>query len=69
MNPWRELASVILILPRQLPTRYPNGNTGREIDEDGPPVVARSTIYPDAEHPSAVILPIILRIPAAATSH
>jgi putative CocE/NonD family hydrolase len=51
------------------PKWYPNGNTGREIDEDAPPVVARNTIYHDAEHPSSVILPIIPGGPTAVTSH
>jgi predicted acyl esterase len=50
------------------PKWYPNGNTGREIDEDVPPVVANNTIYHDADHPSAVILPIIPRRATAVTS-
>ena len=41
------------------PKWYPNGNTGREMDEDMPGVVAENTIYHDAERPSRVILPII----------
>ena len=41
------------------PKWYPNGNTGREMDEDMPVIVAENTIYHDAERPSKVILPII----------
>ncbi len=41
------------------PKWYPNGNTGREMDEDMPVVVAENTIHHDTERPSKVVLPII----------
>ena len=41
------------------PKWLPNGNTGREMDEDMPVIIAENTIYHDAERPSKVILPII----------
>lgn len=41
------------------PKWYPNGNTGREMDEDMPVVVAENTIYHDAERPSRITLPIV----------
>jgi hypothetical protein len=41
------------------PKWYPNGNTGKEIDEDWPVVVATNTIYHDRERPSRLVLPII----------
>ena len=47
------------------PKWLPNGNTGREMDEDMPVVIANNTIYHDAEHPSKVILPIIPAGPGA----
>ena len=47
------------------PKWNPNGNTGREMDEDMPVIVAENTIYHDAERPSRVILPIIPAGPAA----
>ena len=41
------------------PKWYPNGNTGREMDEDLPVVIAENTIYHDDERPSKVVLPIM----------
>ena len=41
------------------PKWLPNGNTGREMDEDMPVIIAENTIYHDAERPSKAILPII----------
>ena len=43
------------------PKWYPNGNTGREMDEDLPVIVAENTIYHDAARPSKVVLPIVPR--------
>jgi putative CocE/NonD family hydrolase len=50
------------------PKWYPNGNTGREIDEDMPVVVLTNTIYHDHEHPSRVLLPVIPRGEARVSS-
>jgi uncharacterized protein len=36
-----------------------NPNTGHKSGEDAEPLVARQTIYHDAEHPSHLVLPII----------
>ena len=49
----------IVLSSSSFPKWYPNGNTGREIDDDIPGVVATNTIYHDREHPSRVVLPII----------
>lgn len=48
------------------PKWYPNGNTGREMDDETTGVVAANTIYHDRQRPSRVILPIIP--PSRATS-
>ena len=39
--------------------RFPNGNTGREMEQDFPVVVAMNTLYHDRERPSRIILPMI----------
>jgi putative CocE/NonD family hydrolase len=49
------------------PKWLPNGNTGKENDQDTPGVVATNTIYHDRQHPAKIILPII-PIQTAATS-
>jgi putative CocE/NonD family hydrolase len=49
----------IALTSSSFPKWYPNGNTGKEIDEDMPGVVATNTIYHDAAHPSRVVLPVI----------
>jgi putative CocE/NonD family hydrolase len=41
------------------PKWYPNGNTGRELDQDAPPVIATNVLFHSAEHPSRLILPIV----------
>lgn len=51
----------IALTSSSFPKWYPNGNTGKEIDEDFPGVVATNTIYHDREHPSKVVLPVIPR--------
>ena len=51
----------ITLTSSSFPKWYPNGNTGKETDEDFPGVVATNTIYLDAEHPSKVVLPVIPR--------
>ena len=43
------------------PKSCQNGNTGEELSEDRPGVVATNTIYFDADHPSRSILPEIPR--------
>ncbi|MFQ5790658.1 MAG: CocE/NonD family hydrolase [Acidobacteriota bacterium] len=43
------------------PKWYPNGNTGREILEDRPGIVATNTIYHDSDHPSRLVVPVIPR--------
>jgi putative CocE/NonD family hydrolase len=59
----------IALTSSSFPKWYPNGNTGKEIDEDMPGVVATNTIYHDAERPSRVVLPIIPAGRAAPTDH
>jgi len=51
----------LTVTSSSFPKWYPNGNTGREMMEDRPGVVATNTIYHDAEHPSKVVLPVIPR--------
>lgn len=41
------------------PKWFPNGNTGREMEQDFPVVVAMNTLYHDRERPSRIILPMI----------
>lgn len=41
------------------PKWYPNGNTGKHMDEETAGVVATNTIYHDAARPSRVVLPIV----------
>lgn len=49
----------LAITSSSFPKWYPNGNTGKEIDDDAPPVVARNTVFHDRDHPSRLILPIV----------
>lgn len=49
----------ITVTSSSFPKWYPNGNTGREMDEDFPVVVATNTVYHDREHPSRVVLPVV----------
>ena len=49
----------ITLTSSSFPKWYPNGNTGKELHEDVPGVVATNTIYHDREHPSRVVLPLI----------
>ena len=51
----------ITLTSSSFPKWYPNGNTGKETDEDRPGIVATNTIYHDRERPSKVTLPIIPR--------
>ena len=51
----------LTVTSSSFPKWYPNGNTGKEIEEDRPGVVAMNTIYHDAEHPSRLVLPVIPR--------
>ncbi|TDI35322.1 MAG: CocE/NonD family hydrolase [Acidobacteria bacterium] len=51
----------IVVSSSSFPKWYPNGNTGKEMDEDFPGVVAKNSIYHDREHPSKVVLPVIPR--------
>ena len=49
----------IALSSSSFPKWYPNGNTGKEIDEDVPGIVATNTIYHDQDHPSRIVLPVI----------
>ena len=51
----------IVLSSSSFPKWYPNGNTGKEMDEDFPGVVAKNSIYHDREHPSKLVLPVIPR--------
>jgi putative CocE/NonD family hydrolase len=51
----------VAVTSSSFPKWYPNGNTGREMDEDRPPVVAENTVYHDARRPSKVVLPVVPR--------
>jgi len=51
----------VVLSSSSFPKWYPNGNTGKEIDEDFPGVVATNTIYHDRDRPSKIVLPIIPR--------
>ena len=51
----------IVVSSSSFPKWYPNGNTGKEMDEDFPGVVAKNSIFHDREHPSKVVLPVIPR--------
>ncbi len=51
----------LIVASSSFPKWYPNGNTGREINEDFPPVVATNRIFHDREHPSRIRLPVIPR--------
>ena len=51
----------LTITSSSFPKWYPNGNTGREMNEDQPPIIATNTIYHDANNLSRITLPIIPR--------
>ena len=51
----------ITLTSSSFPKWYPSGNTGKEINEDMPGVVATNSVYHDDEHPSKIVLPIIAR--------
>ena len=51
----------ITVTSSSFPKWYPNGNTGKEMMEDRPGVVAENSVYRDAARPSRVILPVIPR--------
>ena len=51
----------LTVTSSSFPKWYPNGNTGKEMMEDRPGLVATNTIYHDADHPSKLILPVIPR--------
>jgi putative CocE/NonD family hydrolase len=51
----------LTVASSSFPKWYPNGNTGREINEDFPPVVATNRIFHDREYPSRIALPFIPR--------
>ena len=51
----------LAVTSSSFPKWYPNGNTGREMDQDRPPVVAENTVYHDARRPSKVVLPVVPR--------
>ncbi|MFN8060786.1 MAG: CocE/NonD family hydrolase [Vicinamibacterales bacterium] len=54
----------VTIASSAFPKWYPTGNTGKEMDQDLPGVVATNTLYHDSEHPSRMILPVIPALPA-----
>lgn len=58
----------IAVASSSFPKWYPNGNTGKELDQDSPGIVATNTIYHDAAHPSHVVLPIIPSAPAQSSA-
>ena len=49
----------LTIASSSFPKWYPNGNTGRELDEDRPGVVATNAVYHDRRYPSRLVLPVI----------
>jgi putative CocE/NonD family hydrolase len=49
----------VTVASSSFPKWYPNGNTGKEMDEETAFVVATNTVYHDAAHPSRIVLPII----------
>lgn len=49
----------LTVTSSSFPKWYPNGNTGKELDQDRPGVVATNTVYHDAQRPSRVVLPIV----------
>jgi putative CocE/NonD family hydrolase len=49
----------IAIASSAFPKWLPNGNTGKEMDQDVPGVVATNTLYHDAARPSRMVLPVI----------
>jgi putative CocE/NonD family hydrolase len=51
----------LTVASSSFPKWYPNGNTGRELNEDFPPVVATNRIFHDREHLSRIVLPIVPR--------
>mgnify|MGYP002396402461 FL=1 len=51
----------LTVTSSSFPKWYPNGNTGKEMLDDRPGVIATNTIYHDSEHPSRLILPVIPR--------
>ena len=51
----------LTVTSSSFPKWYPNGNTGKEMLDDRPGVIATNTIYHDTEHPSRLILPVIPR--------
>lgn len=51
----------LTVTSSSFPKWYPNGNTGKELDEDRPGIIATNTIYRDTDHPSRLILPVIPR--------
>ncbi len=49
----------LAVTSSSFPKWYPNGNTGKEMLQDRPGVIATNTIYHDREHPSRLVLPVI----------
>ena len=58
----------IAIQSSSFPKWYPNQNTGRELYEEVPGVVATNTIYHDGERPARLTLPVIPRARGASES-
>ncbi len=49
----------ITVTSSSFPKWYPNGNTGKPMDEEGPGVVATNTVFHDVGRASRVVLPIV----------
>jgi putative CocE/NonD family hydrolase len=49
----------LTVTSSSFPRWYPNGNTGKSLDEETTSIVATNTVYHDAQHPSRFVLPII----------
>ncbi len=49
----------LTVTSSSFPKWFPNGNTGKESDQETTGVVANNTIYHDRQHPSRIVLPVI----------
>lgn len=51
----------LTVTSSSFPKWFPNGNTGKEMLEDRPGIIATNSIYHDRSHPSRLIVPVIPR--------
>jgi hypothetical protein len=58
----------LTVTSSSFPKWYPNGNTGRELEEDRPGVVAQNAVYHEERYPSRLVLPVIPLSPRSGTS-